>query len=515
MKKCLNPDCGHIEAEPGARFCGFCGERLPDDEIRIDGESSGGDETVEFEAPKTEGKTILVGSPPESEGQSPIADKTQDVVPLKDMQEGESDEPGAVSPPPITEAPPATPDIDRTEVLERPTEKIETLEPDRPKEPKKSPVSKKPEDEPGKNKWTSILIPIVLIALIIGIYFIFSTSNTWVYSNIKKGVNSTPLVFDDHIFVTAKDNRLYCLDRMKGKELWHFETEGMFYTSPAISDGRICVASRDETLYCIDSDNGRLLWKFKVGEGPNSPAIFNGRVYVTDGENKIYCIDLTTGNMNWVSLSHGAITSGPVIHDGVVYFGTDKDGVLGYDAISGSPRVTIDTPGSVRYIPSIGSKDDYLVIPTYEEGGILIFYDIRGRREVGRFYGDKVFRTPAVSGDYAYVGSADGYLYAIRLDNGDEQWRFRAGGVVSSPAVTKRYIYFGTSQKRLYCLDKSGRVVLEYSTPGEVPSTPAIYDGFIYVTLSNGKVMNFEAPDDETGSWTMFKFDPANTGCPD
>ena len=57
-----------------------------------------------------------------------------------------------------------------------------------------------------------------------------------------------------------------------------------------------------------------------------------------------------------------------------------------------------------------------------------------------------IWSSPAVSGGLVYVGSNDGYLYALDAASGTERWRFGDGRVISSPAVSGGLVYVGSDQ---------------------------------------------------------------------
>ena len=67
--------------------------------------------------------------------------------------------------------------------------------------------------------------------------------------------------------------------------------------------------------------------------------------------------------------------------------------------------------------------------------------------------GDRVLSSPVVSGGTVYVGSADGRLYAIDAETGQEQWAFETDGPVGSPAVSGGTVYVGSNDGSLYAVE--------------------------------------------------------------
>lgn len=81
----------------------------------------------------------------------------------------------------------------------------------------------------------------------------------------------------------------------------------------------------------------------------------------------------------------------------------------------------------------------------------------------------KVFSSPAVYGNIAFVGSEDAKLYAINVETGKELWHFVTGGAISSsPAVFDNTVYFGSDDGFYYALDiNSGKEIWKFKTERE------------------------------------------------
>lgn len=98
--------------------------------------------------------------------------------------------------------------------------------------------------------------------------------------------------------------------------------------------------------------------------------------------------------------------------------------------------------------------------------------------------GGAVRSSPAVAADgTVYVGSDDGYLYALN-PNGRLRWRYHTGAAVeSSPAIAlDGTVYVGSNDNYVYALNPSGSLKWRFFTIGMVHSSPAIaVDGTIYV----------------------------------
>src|SRR5207248_2978639 len=97
-------------------------------------------------------------------------------------------------------------------------------------------------------------------------------------------------------FGSSRTDSVTAVETATGQTKWRFYAEGPVRFAPLVWEGRLYVASDDGYLYCLDALKGAELWKFRGG--PSDRKILgNGRLIST-----------------WPA--RGA----PVIADGTVYF---------------------------------------------------------------------------------------------------------------------------------------------------------------------------------------------------
>ena len=333
--------------------------------------------------------------------------------------------------------------------------------------------------------------------------------------------------------------------------VWEFETGGWVESSPTISNGYVYIGSRDNKVYCLDSQTGSKVWDFDTGWGgvETSPAVIDGYVYIESGY-ILYCLDALTGNKIWEFDVHGPIDSSPAVAEGNVYFGY-YEGLYCLDALTGDVVWEFNTGSEYEIGPSVEScpavVDGYVYFIDYS-GNVYCFNAKTGDQvwkksigddtesspvvSAGKIYvgsdyhlfclqaqtGDIVWKseeevslysTPSVVGSYVYIEGANEIL-CLDAINGNKVWEFEdVGPVGTSPAVTGDYVYIlGWAA---YCVDaKTGDYVWEFPISSG-NSSPAVYGGYVYIG-SASKVYCLKAADGDTGSWPMFKYNPARTG---
>lgn len=103
--------------------------------------------------------------------------------------------------------------------------------------------------------------------------------------------------------------------------------------------------------------------------------------------------------------------------------------------------------------------------------------------------GGIVESSPAVAGGVVYIGSNDGYLYALDATTGAKKWRKNVGGVdYSSPAVANGVVYVGSSgTNKLYALNAStGSTKWFDYMDGTMEGSPTVANGVVYIGTNNG-----------------------------
>jgi outer membrane protein assembly factor BamB len=151
----------------------------------------------------------------------------------------------------------------------------------------------------------------------------------------------------------------------------------------------------------------------------------------------------------------------------------------------------------------------------YPHSGVPLLHGTKWKFKTG----GAVISTPAVSGDTAYFGSNDHYLYAVNLADGVQRWKFRTGSrVTSSPAVYDGRVFFGSYDGNIYAVDATtGEQRWKFASEGErrftgrhlhgsdpagesMPdpfdfylSSPAIAQDTVYVGSGDGNIYALDA----------------------
>lgn len=292
---------------------------------------------------------------------------------------------------------------------------------------------------------------------------------------------------------------------------WKFKTMGPVVSSPVVSNGTVYVGSYDHNVYAINQLDGRQLWAFKTeGRVASSPAVYAGRVYIGSYDGNFYALDAKTGEERWKFTFGGEHRfTAPHIHGRMPAAESMPDP---FDFFLSSPSIVNDT----LYV---GSGDGFVYALDVASGALRWKFRT----------GNVVHATPAVFHDTVYIGSWDSYFYALNAQTGAERWRFKTGedpvisnqvGIQSSAVIADGFVVFGCRDGNLYALNSAtGEKVWSHSNDGSwVVSTPIASKGTLYFATSDTGLFN--AVDLKTGKpqytlnfkhWPMFS-SPAIAG---
>jgi eukaryotic-like serine/threonine-protein kinase len=273
---------------------------------------------------------------------------------------------------------------------------------------------------------------------------------------------SSPAVFNNRVYFGSSDGKVYAVDAVTGVLQWSFATGDVVHASPAIANNTVYIGSWDSYFYALDAATGQEKWRFKAGDDPaihnqvgfqSSAAVVAGVVYVGCRDGHAYALDAVTGRKIWdYSTSQSWVNSTPAVKDGLVFFGTaDTHRFHAVEAKTGRLRFVVDVQalifgsaavaGNLAYIGSMNGRMSAIDITTgklawefrteasttdplhvltpsgtFDRPAMRpVFHNFMDMTmNLSRMYSvGAILSSPMIDRGVLYVGSADGYLYAL------------------------------------------------------------------------------------------------------
>ena len=190
----------------------------------------------------------------------------------------------------------------------------------------------------------------------------------------------------------------------------------------------------------------------------------------------------------WKNSEGGSVDNRPLIHGGMVIFGSMNHNLYALDIRTGKEvwkfrtedRIGLSSPILYKDSVIIGSYDFNVYSVDAKTGKMIWKFPTRG----------ELASSGGISEGVYYFTGRDQNLYAIDCENGSLVWKFKTfESNVSVPTFHKEFVLFGSSDRNLYCLNKkTGKLVWKYETEEEIVNvTPfVVYNDIVFFgTLGN------------------------------
>lgn len=185
---------------------------------------------------------------------------------------------------------------------------------------------------------------------------------------------------------------------------------------------------------------------------------------------------------------------GDAAHRGVYRGGGGSLGGLGWRAPTDGDVVS--SPTIANGVVYVGSGDGFLYALDLATGARRWRVDAKS----------PVSSSPAVGGGMVFAAARDGSVIAVDASTGATRWRFATGPLlplpwghesgdyyISSPVYVNGTIVVGAGDGRVYAADaESGRVRWTAKTEGRVRSSPAVAGGSVFVGSYDGRIYAFD-----------------------
>ena len=251
-----------------------------------------------------------------------------------------------------------------------------------------------------------------------------------------------------------------------GSPIWRFHPEGTIYGEPAVDpqSGRIYFGASDKRLYALDR-RGLFLWSFATEDNvAGRPVIHDGMVVFGSEDRVVYGLDAATGARRWSYATEGAIISSPALllpagrpDEAVVVIGSDDSVIYAFDPASGARRWSAATNGAIE-APIVVADD--VVYAASRDGSVTAVDPADCDDECEPSWSTKAggaLRTaPAVGAELVFVVDEDGYLIALERESGRRRWSTVEQGYVGPPVATADAIVVARRDGRVVRLNLEG-----------------------------------------------------------
>lgn len=337
-------------------------------------------------------------------------------------------------------------------------------------------------------------------------------------------VRSTPAVVAGTVYFGSYDGFFYAVDAATGTLRWKFETLGerkfaarglhgsaprqqlipdawdCYQSSPVVIGERVYVGSGDGHVYALATTTGELVWKFAAGDViHSSPAVVDGVLYIGSWDTFLYALNAATGELQWkfktgddaANHNQEGIQSSPTVVDGVVYFGCRDFHLYAVDAKTGTEK----WKHKITWINATPTVRDGRVYASTSIPAMFFAVDAATGEEIYRVdLKVPAFSSPTLAGNFAYVGSFSGKLFAVDLTARSLAWEFQtdASKANARQALTPAGELNTAVLFPSRFFEKMIAAVDHLFATGAIMSSPLVDDGVVYVGSADGNLYAIE-----------------------
>ena len=147
----------------------------------------------------------------------------------------------------------------------------------------------------------------------------------WIFKT-NGPIYSSPAAYAGYCIFGSTDYYVYCLDtsidpfgiggapRFVPNAVWKYRTNSQVLSSPLAYNQVVYIGSNDQNLYALNIIDGSVKWRCATnGLVKSSPAIYGGHIFVGSYDKNLYALDTATGSVKWLVNVNGTIECSPVI----------------------------------------------------------------------------------------------------------------------------------------------------------------------------------------------------------
>jgi len=322
----------------------------------------------------------------------------------------------------------------------------------------------------------------------------------WTFKTNKRTVSS-PTVLNGTVFWCDRFGLIRGVD-LNGELTFEYDLKTAVEATPMIYDSVLYIGRIDGRMTAISLTERDTIWNYEtLGQISASPNLmtFANRQSIVFGsyDNHLYCVDAKTGEeLNSFESGYYLNGAAALWKDHVIFGGCDS----WVRIINCRTGIQTDSLLLDAYIPaSPAIIGNYCYIGDYSGNIYEILLEdgkfIRNKKIVDATdEGGTFVSVPAVSSENFFFLSSDRHINMINRKNGELTWKYMLKGDVgeSSPLIAGDKVIVCTKTGIISILDvKDGKLLWEYDAGEQIIGSPAVIHNHFFVLTSRGTLLCF------------------------
>lgn len=272
----------------------------------------------------------------------------------------------------------------------------------------------------------------------------------------------------------STDGNVYALHSKTGKLIWRFGSKGEIWSAPVCAKNLVLIGSNDNQLYALRLQTGAPVWSFKAQGWVRATAtVDKNKVYIgnsgQDGNYQLYALSLAKGQLLWSFPVKGPVEAGAATGKNLVYWGCEDGFCYALDKNTGKLawKRKLDNAAWLNAAPLPEGNSLYMAAGN----GVVYKLLAADGSTLWRYKADGWFNASPVSYQNSVIVANGGlhnnnYIYGIRKQDGSLLWRIRINAEVEkAAAISGKTIYVGSHDGYLYAIRLPAKNATFFLTP--------------------------------------------------
>ncbi len=203
-------------------------------------------------------------------------------------------------------------------------------------------------------------------------------------------------------------------------------------------------------------------------------------------------------NIIWQFTASGAINSSPILHNGIIYIGSNGKNLYALNSQTGAEIWKFSTPKMIRSTPAIANDKIYI-----ESGNVLYALNLDAQQQwqfdlystnlheyIDNW--DYFHSSPNIVNGIVFIGTEHGLVYGIDAESGQEQFKIELANhnmIRTNVLFENGKVYFGDWGGYFYCYDYSSKQpiwtfdaysIRAWNGGAQISTSPVLANGKIY-----------------------------------
>ncbi len=283
--------------------------------------------------------------------------------------------------------------------------------------------------------------------------------SVWRFSTTSK-IYGQPQISEGRVFFGDHDGSAYALAEADGTKVWQATVSGSIDASVTVDAGTVYAAA--DRLSALDASNGVVRWTYDPAAGlpplpfasfrfrqfNAQPSIDREFLYIGDMAGRLYKLRRSDGQLIWVAELGAGMVAPPILDERQVIVGTWGGSIAAVDRASGAPLWRYESKDEID--GQILSTGAHVIFGSHGFGPLTALDAKSGTLSWRIVLESQGVWSLAAAGHQILIGSLNG-LWLVDLADGQRR-RILDGKVMGSPMFQGGFAFVGSDDGRLYAI---------------------------------------------------------------